>query len=55
MIIFEQNTTNPLSCIGSPVGWVHLVGGGADLQGGPICFSNVEKQERKREQGGPGL
>jgi len=26
-------------------------GGPADLQGGPIFFSNAEKQEDKREQG----
>jgi len=36
----------------SPVGWVHLVEGPADLQGGPIIFSNSEEQENKREQGG---
>jgi len=39
----------------SPVGWVHLVGGPADLQGCPIFLSNPEKQENKREQGGPAL
>jgi len=27
-------------------------GGASDLQGGPIFFSNAEKQEKKREQGG---
>jgi len=27
-------------------------GGPADLQGGPIFFSNTEKQEKKQEKGG---
>jgi len=31
------------------------VGEPADLQGGPIFFLNVEKQESKREQGGAAL
>jgi len=36
-----------------PVRWVHLVGGGELIcKGGPIFFSNAEKQESKREQGG---
>jgi len=39
----------------SPVGWFHLVGRPADLQGGAIFFSNAEKQENKREQGGASL
>jgi len=47
--------TTPLSTVSSPVGWVQLVGGGADLQGGPIFFTNAEKQENKREQGGAAL
>jgi len=35
------------------MGLVHLLrGGGADLQGGPMFFSNAEKQENKRDQGG---
>jgi len=36
----------------NPIGWVHLVGGAADLQGGPIFFSNAEKQENKRDHWG---
>jgi len=38
--------------LASPVRWVHLVGGPADLQGGTTFFSYAEKQEKKREQGG---
>jgi len=33
-----------------PVGWVHLGGGAADLQEGPIFFPNTEKQESRGDQ-----
>jgi len=37
--------------VSSPVGWVHLVGGAADLQGGPFFFK-CEKAGEKTRAGG---
>jgi len=36
----------------SPVGWVHLVGGPVDLQGGPIFFYMVPHYIRYKSRGG---